>query len=151
MLSEELFNGLCTTQGAAVKVIPIPSPGYPVRTAVHVAVSFLGRKKGTERVEWLQLLVKEKLGTPCSSLVVVISSFASPVELRYLWAGLRTTLTVDGKPQEVLVNDCTDEVDPQDVTSLVGRVSLGHTIWVVNWDTKATLCLEPPPLIPKVQ
>ena len=73
------------------------------------------------------------------------SSFASSVELRYLWVGLRTTINIDGKPQEVLVKDCADEGDPQDVASLVERVSFGHTTWIVNWDTKATICLEPPP------
>jgi hypothetical protein len=61
------------------------------------------------------------------------------------------TITVDGKPQEVLVKDCTDEGDPHDVSRLFGRVSLGHTIWIVNWDTIVTLCFESMPLIPKVR
>jgi hypothetical protein len=110
----------------------------------------LGRKEGAGRAEWLQLLAKERLGTSCA-LSRGNPSFPSLVELRYLWIGLRTTITVDGKPQEVLVNECVDEGDPQDVARLVERVSLSHTIWIVNWDTKVTLYSEPVPLIPEVR
>ena len=70
LLSEELFKGLRATEGTVLRAIPIPSPGFPVRTAVQVAASFLGRKEGAGRAEWLQLLVKERLGTSYCSLTV---------------------------------------------------------------------------------
>ena len=151
MLSEELFKGLRATEGAVVRAIPIPSPGFPVRAALQVVVSFLGRKEGAGRAEWLQLLVKERLGTSCFPLTVLRLSFASAVELRYLWIGLKPRVTVDGKPQEVVVKGCTDGNDPQDVSRLVERVSLGDTIWIVNWDTEVTLCFESIPLTPEVR
>ena len=74
-------------------------------------------------------------------------SFASPVELRYLWIGLRATTTVDGKPQEVPVKVCMDESNLHDVASLV---SLDHAIWIVDC-TKITLCFDPVPLNPQVR
>lgn len=67
-----------------------------------------------------------------------------------MWTGLKATITIDGKPQEVLVKGCTEGSDPQDVSTLVERFSLHHTIWIVNWDTRVTLLFESVPLIPEV-
>ena len=87
LLSEELFKGLRTTEGAVFKAIPIPSPGFPVRTAVQVTVSFLGKKEGAERSEWLQLLVRERFGILSISLTVVISLiyFSSRIAIFVDW------------------------------------------------------------------